>query len=383
MHSELLNDWRDILQNSTSNYRNLIEKLADVSRNYNNRKKVSLDVGYNIFTIISDYYYRENFHSDIIKSFIENERDTTFPIFLKMINLIRNQNEIKKSDFSNFSIFREKERIDILIVDDYSKKAIIIENKINNAADTNRQLPKYYDKISENYEVVAIVYLTLNTSKTPHKLDWSDEEIKQIENLLVIVPSMSNHSANLLDHFLNPSILEVKEINLNSTIRQYTKLIQYINHNSMDSINLKKFRDEMLVNDNLETAISIKNMLNDLPEYLAIRIEEKYNQHCYPFKNVWRYKNTTTVFDALEFNDMYLKLDIQCDMKGYKAIFWNPKIDDFNTKEKFQHLESLNEFIAEPDRITHIYKYYNFNEEDELFKFINNLLEELKLMKES
>ena len=270
-----------------------------------------------------------------------------------MINLIRKQNEIKKSDFSNFSIFREKERIDILILDDYSKKAIIIENKINNAADTNRQLPKYYYKISENYEVVAIVYLTLNTSKTPHKLDWSDEEIKQIENLLVIVPSMSSHSVNLLDHFLTPSILEVKQINLNSTIRQYTKLIQYINHNSMDSISLKKFREEMLVNDNLETAISIKNMLNDLPEYLAIRIEEKYNQYCYPFKNVWRYKNTTTVFDALEFNDMYLKLDIQCDMKGYKAIFWNPKIDDFNTKEKFQHLESLNEFVTEPDRITH------------------------------
>lgn len=371
------------MQNNTANHQNLIGELSDISRNYNERKKVNLDVGYNIFTIISDYYYRENFHSDIIKSFIENERETTFPIFLKMINLVRKQNEIKKSDFSNFSIHREKERIDILILDDYSKKAIIIENKINNASDTNRQLPKYYEKISENYEVVAIVYLTLNTSKTPHKMDWSDEEIQQIQNLLIIVPSMSSISANLVDHFLKPSILEVKHINLNSTIRQYTKLIQYINHNSMDSISLKKFREEMLVNDNLETAISIKNMLNDLPEYLSIRIEEKYNQHCYPFKNVWRYKNTTTVFEAFEFDKLYLKLDIQCDMKGYKAIFWNPKINNFNTKEKFQHLESLKAFVSEPDRITHIYKYYDFNEEDELFKFINHLLEELKILKES
>ena len=40
--------------------------------------------------------------------------------------------------------------------------------------------------------------------------------------------------------------------------------------------------------DNYETAISMRNMLNDLPKYLAIRIKEKYEAKGFsPFEEIW------------------------------------------------------------------------------------------------
>lgn len=378
---KLIQNWDCQLKQMQLDYSELININDEISKVYTERRNKTLNIGFNIFTLISDYYYRENFHSDIIKTILELENYKTLPIFIEMLNQNFRENKIKKSDFSNPQIFREKERIDILIIDNYSKKAIIIENKINNAGDTERQLPKYFDKISTDYEVVAIVYLTLTLSKTPHKLDWTDEEIENIDKILTIIPSTAKSSINLLDNFLNPSILLVNSIDENSVIRQYSKLIKYLNHNTMDSVSLEKFRENILIDNNLETAISIRNMLNDLPEHIAIRIEEKYNQNCYPFKNVWRYKNTTTVFEAFEFDNLYFKLDIQCSINGYRAVFWNSKIENFNTKEKFINLNSLNDFTQEVDRPTHLYKTFKLNEESLLFDFIDNLKNELKPFK--
>lgn len=375
---KLIQNWDCQLKKIQLEYSEFINTNNEISKSYTERKNKTLNIGFNIFTLITDYYYRENFHSDIIKIILELENFKTLPLFIEMLNQNFKENNIKKSDFSNPQIFREKERIDILITDDYSKKAIIIENKINNAGDTERQLPKYFEKISTEYEVVAIVYLTLTLSKTPHKLDWTDEEIENINKILTIIPSISKTSINLLDNFLNPSILIVNSIDENSVVRQYSKLIKYLNHNTMDSVSLEKFRENLLIDNNLETAISIRNMLNDLPEHIAIRIEEKYNQNCFPFKNVWRYKNTTTVFEAFEFDNLYFKLDIQCSLNGYKAIFWNAKIENFNTKEKFNNLYSLKDFTQDDDRLSHIYKTFKLNEENLLFDFIDMLKNELK-----
>ncbi|MFP3662970.1 hypothetical protein SB768_31515, partial [Burkholderia sp. SIMBA_043] len=113
---------------------------------------------------------------------------------------------------------------------------------------------------------------------------------------------------NLVEDFLNPATLLVRDLDINSTIRQYSKLIQYLNYNSMDSISLEKFYKTILEQDNLNTAISIQNMLNDLPAYLALRIEDKYLQKCFPFIKLWRYSNSIAVFEGFEIEKLYFKL---------------------------------------------------------------------------
>ena len=89
---------------------------------------------------MSDLYYRENFHSDIICEFLNpagshNEGTTFLFAFIDFINTsFPTLPGISKKNYLNAKAEREYENIDILISDDVSKHCIIFENKINNAS---------------------------------------------------------------------------------------------------------------------------------------------------------------------------------------------------------------------------------------------------------
>src|SRR6266446_1027413 len=65
--------------------------LSALAREYKgNVKKRYVDIGFNLFAIISELYYRENFHSDILKALIDpkgkhQEQETFINLFLKFI----------------------------------------------------------------------------------------------------------------------------------------------------------------------------------------------------------------------------------------------------------------------------------------------------------
>src|SRR6266404_4347993 len=114
-------------------------ELSALAGDYSaNLKKREVDLGFNLFAIISELYYRENFHSDVLQAIIDpkgkhREKDAFLHLFLEFIR--SHGAAINSSDYSNAQVIREKDRIDLLIKDEDSKKAIIIENKINNAGD--------------------------------------------------------------------------------------------------------------------------------------------------------------------------------------------------------------------------------------------------------
>ena len=209
-------------------------------------------------------------------------------MFIDLLNKINPQNHIEKGDFENSQVVREENRIDILITDSVSKKVIIIENKINDATDTNRQLPRYVEVIKNNYkdyELVAIAYITLKSHKAPDTTGWTEVEKAEIFSLLKNFPSFGyDKSINLYNDWIIPSILESNNIDSSFILRQYGNLLRHLTTNDMDTVILEKFHASISEKDKLKTAISIRNMLNDLPEYLAIRIENRYKNNCNPFK---------------------------------------------------------------------------------------------------
>lgn len=82
------------------------------------------DVGFNVFTLTSDFYYRENFHSDIIAAFLSpqakhNEGNLFLDAFIDMLNMKIQQRDvnklIRKDYYINALVEREKNKIDILI----------------------------------------------------------------------------------------------------------------------------------------------------------------------------------------------------------------------------------------------------------------------------
>lgn len=76
------------------------------------------------------------------------------------------------------TVEREEKRIDILIKIDNPKykKAIIIENKINDACDQDNQLARYYEMLTnEGYTVLKIPYITLYGGKIPDYSKWEEQ----------------------------------------------------------------------------------------------------------------------------------------------------------------------------------------------------------------
>lgn len=380
-------DWFNKLNQHFSELNHFFKSSKTLAHNYDNHKNNIGEVGFNIFTISSDLYYRENFHSDIIKSLLDpsekhNQINLYLDLFIDLLNKINNTNSISKVDFKNAEVIREKDNIDILIKNDFTRKAIIIENKINNAIDQRRQLPKYYNNLTVNYDVVAIVYLTLNSSKKPYKNDWTEEELIKINPILKIIPSYDIKEINLYNNWIVPSIILSTNTDSLFILRQYGHLIKFLNSSIMDTVSLEKFYDTVKQEDNLKTSISIRNMLNDLPEYMAIRIEDRYKNHCYPFQNIWRYQRRDTVFEKFEMENLYLKLDVWCGLEGYKVHFWNPQNENYNIKvELANYISSINDFEYDAGKINNIIRFFDFNEEDILFQFIDRLILDLKTMK--
>ena len=365
-----------------------LESIIHLTKEFEFRRNNKTDIGFNIFKISSDLYYRENFQSDIIAAFLNpnenhHERNKYLYLFIDLMNKGNLNIKVNKKDFENSFVFRERSNIDILVADNVSKKAIIIENKINEANDMYRQLPRYLEIVKKNYEVVGIAYITLKTNSKPDKLDWTENEIKEIDTLISLIPSFSlENELNLYKDWIIPSIIESKNIDSSLILRQYGNLLKHLNTNNVDTITLEKFHTTLLENDKLHTAILVRNMLNELPEYLAIRIENKYKNNCYPFKKIWRYKSTDTVFEAFEKENLYLKLDIWCTENGYRVHFWNPHNTEFDMLHELNHFNSLSNFNYNNEEKNNIITDFDINSENKLFDFIDLLIAELKIYKE-
>lgn len=115
--------------------------------------------------------------------------------------------DIDNMNYSEAVVVREQAMIDILISSEESKRAIVIENKINNAGDMPRQLPRYYDYVSKKYILDAIVYLPLDFNKKPNMDDWTEEDRNNVLPLLKIIPAYDRRQrTNIVDDWLLPSL---------------------------------------------------------------------------------------------------------------------------------------------------------------------------------
>lgn len=136
--------------------------ISQICDDYVEAKKYKFTLGFNVFVLTSDRYYRENFHSDIIKAFLNpQENHGQGCLFLNalidMLNkLFSDSVRINKNHYADAIAEREIGKLDIAIFSEVSKHCIIIENKIYNAGDMPRQLPRYYDYMNTKGFIVGI-----------------------------------------------------------------------------------------------------------------------------------------------------------------------------------------------------------------------------------
>ena len=199
-----------------------LEKFKKIFNEYKEAKdeikkdfKLDLNNNFNFFEAISDTYKKENLHSDLMKQILDPTTKEIGNIsylksFLEIIGVINNFGDLR-----NVKVERERNRIDILISN--NDNAIIIENKINNAPDQDKQLERYYKKITDEEEktVLKIVYITLSSQDNcePSNLKgYGDSET--IEKLLIHLPAVSKDYKNSLLYWLDKCIKTPSENNI-------------------------------------------------------------------------------------------------------------------------------------------------------------------------
>ena len=288
--------------------------------------------------------------------------------------IIKREFPIKNSDGEG--------RIDILIMSEENKCAIIVENKINNAGDTYKQLPKYYNYLTElKYRVDAIVYLPLDSYKKPNENDWTDEDKSNIEPLLLVIPAYNkSHQINVVDNWLLPAVKNLDMGDVSSVLNQYADLVKKLNKEMNKSI-MEDFYGKLREGDNLKMAKTINELLNNYQQFLAQRITDKYsNNNCYPFPCV----SYVSSYGGYAFFQTIDELDISMNVCG-NINYFDIRLENhcpkntlnFNVlKRKTIELNPSWEY-QEGDDSYFDFVYYNIKDEDALIRCIDNIRNEL------
>ncbi len=339
---------------------NRIEKIIEDFKNLLIKKEV---VSYNIFNLSSFNNHLEHFHSDIFASFLQpnglhDEKDlflNEFLIYLKNelglnINLV---------DFKNTFVQREMGRLDLLIFDQDSKKAIIFENKMNDTPDTEEQLICYYNWcIKRNFDVVAIVYVSLQgLINMPHV----NPKIKQnLRNVAVL----SNMNSDLIV-WLHACIEKAKNTETKSLLIQYCKLLTYLAFDSMEKLTMDEFYS--IANDSkfLEKISTINELTCKIPSYRADKFQKAISDYA-PFKNMYRYKHNVILFENYWDGQDSYKLDISFENDGSaNIILWNSEcqnVDGNNSLRQKVNLILYADKLIFDENLSWFIKQFHLNE---------------------
>ncbi|MBP5457868.1 MAG: PD-(D/E)XK nuclease family protein [Paludibacteraceae bacterium] len=365
-----------------------IKMIAPIAEKYLEEKQKSSKIGFNAFKLASDFYYRENFHSDILCEILNpqgshKEGDRFLKIFIECINKTISQGE--KIDIKNYKdaeVVREAKKIDILIKSEQSKHCIIIENKLNNAEDKYRQLPRYCCAMHKiDYTIDRIIYIPLDSFKEPNQLGWENEDSKKIDSLLTIIPASAPNEEKL---DLKSWLLECKEkawyIRSRSVIDQYIELINFLANDFMMSDIIKDFHKTLLDDPQNKKCVEaiIKMSNEELPYFMAKRLYEEfdYNMRIDPHPDC-----AVFVIDNFLQNKTSLTFDIRClGLKGYEVILWDSTGENIENIFRDDICEILNGKILENKKW--IKSTFDFDQEEDVIKKVKQVINYLNKIKD-
>ena len=239
-----------------------LEKFKEIFNEYKKAKekiekdfKLDLNNNFNFFEAISDTYKKENLHSDLMKQILDPTTKEIGNIsYLKSFLKIIGVNDF--GDLRNVKVERECNRIDILISN--NKNAIIIENKINNAPDQDKQLERYSKKITNEVKktVKKIVYITLSSEDKVEPCNLNEYgDSKTIREKLIHLPAVSKDTKKKsLINWLDECIEATLKNNIGKIfLGQYKQLLAYLGGNILMAKSkencIKEIFNSGLVND--------------------------------------------------------------------------------------------------------------------------------------
>lgn len=327
------------------------EKLEEVIQKDKDIQKAKEALSFNLFTLSSVNNQLENFHSDVIAEILNPEgKHGEGNLFLRLFVEFLNQKHATDIPVSSFECAKvekekginDKGRIDILIHTDTD--AIIIENKINNAPDMDKQLLRYYQYCKEqNLNVRAIIYLSLNGfKKAPNSNDIPKHLVKNIA-------AYNAKENDLVTAWLKAAMAKSTKEDNRSLLNQYSKLIKYLANVDMDMKNMDAFFKFVSENNHFQTFETIAQLNRYLPKYRMDKLVAELDD-CTPFQSYNRFKDAYAVYMGYFSNNVSYKLDvyIQGNNAGDESFafvmhFWIP---DDSGKEQALPMNQAKKLIS-------------------------------------
>jgi hypothetical protein len=364
-------------------------EIQDVGNEYYQNKIEQSNSDFNIFSIISENYHYENYHSDILNYLFSvniHKNNDIFDLFIDTLN-INLANKIKKENYQNFHVKREypiyktaketKGSIDILIFSEHSKHAIIIENKINNAQDQRDQLDDYYTEIKKEYEIDAIIYLSFDGTKKPDNLFKLEQKIKE-KLILLSAASVSNSILSWLNNSLKTLESNKSFVNLYTFIYQYIKLLQNMSNQIIENSIKEKFFDTVKSDiEKLKSAYAIKDIVSEFDNFLIEKVKnqipEYFSKTDIIYHDEWyyiRYEKNCVTYDICRKGDInYL---------NHYIIFISSK-DKFETTKFLRQNNLFDKFkdgsIFQDD--WHYYKKFDLKDFEQMIEFSEDILKKI------
>lgn len=257
--------------------------LQNYSRLYQREKE---KLPYHI-NLLDDLRVDENSHSKILQKLLQyySTKSKKHEILENFIEFIKDKypekNDFKNISISNPIITQELQRID-LWVRDFGNYAIIIENKVKNAVDQEKQIQRYIESsIQAGFRVdqIFVLYMPPTYQKTPGKYSWGSFYESEIQNDRFLNLSFKDDILPWLKHKLLPEI-KLKDRYLISSIEQYTDHLEgdfglrvdFKNMNMelqnyiSEALELKDSAPEIALNKLNLKKDEVQNLLNQLNE---------------------------------------------------------------------------------------------------------------------
>lgn len=187
---------------------------------------------FNLFTAITSTYWSENLHSNLIKAILDYKELGTIEVISSFLDYI-GCSDFNKSVWDRLPPVVEREsstasdegngRVDVLLRFNKGKFVVIIENKINGAQETDKQLGKYLENYKEE-NILKVVYIPKMGYEDPET--WPENADK---DKLVVLPAYDIGDNKSLQKFFktilqNEKLTEAQKFLFN----QYIALIGII-----------------------------------------------------------------------------------------------------------------------------------------------------------
>jgi hypothetical protein len=343
---------------------------------YRTVKTYKSTTNYSLFNEISDSHFRENYHSDILALYLKfNEVKKEF---ITWLNNNLSDKEVNFDEYAEGFVEREEEKIDILLYSSDKKKAIIIENKSNNADDQPKQLFRYYKKLrDENIIVEAIFYLNKFVEKEPDLNELLENEKKELKELLVIGKLVEENS--FTENVIKKVIQKTNNIRLNALSQEIMDLFNSVIYGDINMEDLGNFVKELSDNGNLEKFQKTMEAYYDLPRYFVDKYVKYLNSKNTGYK-IFIYRNTTLVIDIKTKNGLIFAVDVGFSIDNISFAFWvRDTGNEKNTKEEI--LEKIKKTAGDAfpfkELIGRRYKVFlkNIFDDNSLTKMFDDIIE--------